>query len=95
MNGSDFLFSIADTADGSAVFITSKDTWEKEGQMSDGFKDNESKVLDPVLEKAGLDELTGSCFEMSKSPEETRDILLEHGLMEDANFDKLIMTLYS
>lgn len=95
MNGNDFLFSIANTADGPAVFITSKNTWENEGQMSNGFNDNESNVLDSILEKAGLNELMESCYEMSKSPEETRDTLLEQGLMEDKNFDRLIMTLYS
>lgn len=95
MKGNDFIFSMAETDDGSAVFITSKNTWEKEGTIDQGFKDNEIKVLDPIIEKAGLSELMGSCYEMSKSSEETKDILLENGLMEDINFDKLIMTLYT
>lgn len=95
MDGNDFIFSMAETDDGSAVFITSKDTWEKEGTIDERFKDNEINVLDPILEKAGLSELMGSCYEMSRSPEETKDILLENGLMEDSNFDKLIITLYT
>lgn len=95
MYENDFLFSFAETDDGSVVFITSKDTWEKKGTIDQGFKDKEMRILDPVLEEAGLSELMGSCYEMTKSPEETRDILLENGLLEDSNFDKLIMTLYT
>ncbi len=94
MDASDFLFTITDTDDGSAVFITSKETWENKGAMDQGFKDGEMNILEPILEKAGLSELMGSCYEMSKSDDETRDILLEQGLLEDSNFDKLIMTLY-
>ena len=95
MNEGDFLFTIVDTADGSAVFITSKDTWENEGKIDQGFALEEARVLEPVLESAGLLELMESCYEMTKSPEETRDILLDQGLMEDSNFHKLIITLYS
>lgn len=95
MNGSDFLFSITTTDDGEAVFITSKNTWENKGAIDQGFKDKEMKVLEPILQQAGLSELMGSCYELSKSPEETKDALLEQGLMEDSNFDKLIMTLYT
>ncbi|SKC84774.1 hypothetical protein [Maledivibacter halophilus] len=95
MDGSYFLFSFAETDDGAVVFITSKDTWENQGTMDQGFKNEEMKVLEPILEKAGLYELMGSCYEMTKSPEETRDTLLENGLLEDSNFDKLVMTLYT
>lgn len=94
MDASDFLFTIADTDDGSAVFITSKDTWGSEGSMDQGFDDGALEILEPILMKAGLAELMDSCYEMSKPDDETRNILLEEGLVEDSNFDKLIMTLY-
>lgn len=95
MNTDDFLFSIVDTADGSAVFITSRYPFENDGMMSENFNKDELEVLEPVLEKAGLNELMESCYEMSKSSEETMEILLEQGLAKDKNFDNLIETLYS
>lgn len=95
MNGKDFLFSITDTTDGTAVFITSKNTWEEEGKISQEFDNREMEILDPILEKSGLSELMAGCYEMTKSSEETKDLLLEEGLMEDKIFDNLIETLYS
>ena len=94
MDGRDFLFSITDTVDGIAVFITSKNTWEEEGRISQEFDDMEAEVLDSILEKSGLSELMVGCYEMTKPAEETKDLLLEEGLMEDKNFDELIKTLY-
>lgn len=94
MDRSDFLFSIVDTPDGPATFITGKDIWENKGIMSQGFNDQEMKILDPILERAGLSELMESSYEMAKAPDETKEILLEEGLMEDKNFDKYIMREY-
>lgn len=90
MDGNDFLFSMVETTDGSAVFITSKDIWEEEAVMSRGFNDDEMEVLEPILDKAGLRELMESCYEMIKPAEETKDILLEQGLMQDKNFDNYV-----
>ncbi len=90
MDGNDFLFSMVETADGSAVFITAKDVWEEEAVMSQGFDGHEIEVLEPILGKDGLRELMDSCYEMTKPAEETRDILLEQGLMLDKNFDNYI-----
>ncbi|MTI57562.1 hypothetical protein [Geosporobacter ferrireducens] len=90
MDGNDFLFSMVETADGSAVFITSKDVWEEEAVMSQGFDDEEMEILEPILGKAGLRELMESCYEMTKPSGETKDILLEQGLMQDKNFDNYV-----
>ncbi|SHK18987.1 hypothetical protein SAMN02745975_03838 [Geosporobacter subterraneus DSM 17957] len=94
MDGNDFLFSMVETADGSLVFITGKDIWEEEAVMSQGFDDNEMEILEPILYKAGLRELMDSCYEMTKPAEETKDILLEQGLMQDKNFDNYITREY-
>ncbi|MFT9494396.1 hypothetical protein [Anaerosolibacter sp.] len=90
MNGNDFLFSMVNGADGASVFITARNDWENEGTISESFDEEEMHTLEPILDKAGLAELMDACYEMSKPPEETMEILLEQGLLQDKNFDKFI-----
>ncbi len=94
MDGSNFLFSMINGADGAAVFITARDDWENEGTISETFDDEEFQALEPILHKAGLAELMDSCYEMTKPPEETFEALIEQGLMQDKNFDRFVQKEY-
>ncbi|MBB6216883.1 hypothetical protein HNQ80_002988 [Anaerosolibacter carboniphilus] len=94
MDGNNFLFSMVSGADGSAVFISTREDWENDGTITEIFDEGEMEVLEPILAKAGLAELMDTCYEMTKPPEETKEILLEQGLQQDKNFDRFVQKEY-
>lgn len=66
--------------DDSGIVIVNKEFWKENGHVDDSFTEEERDFLEPIIEKCGLYEYMEASYEMSKSLEETKAMLIAEGL---------------